>query len=125
MIRSLLAMSLVFFLLGAGGCAEFLGVGDESQSSVGAPSELYNRAFEQYEAGHYAQAKELFHQFIGQYPDSQLYKVSLYYLGHCDQMLGDLKEAEVFYSRLIDTYGDEDFWGAQAMKRLKQIKEIK
>lgn len=95
----------------------------EEQPSKEAPSKLYNRAFEKYQAGKYAEAKDLFHQYIGQYPDTLLVKMSLYYLGHCYQMLGDTKEANVFYSRLIDTYGDDDFWGAQAMKRIRQMKE--
>ena len=60
-----------------------------AQAEKQAPTDLYNKAMSFYEAGRYAQAKELFHQFIGQYPDSKLFCIALYYLGHCDQMTGD------------------------------------
>jgi len=96
---------------------------EDADSASQSASEVYNRAFEKYQARHWAEARELFHQYIEFYPDSVLYKMALYYLGHCHQMLGDLKEARVLYSRVVDTYGDDDFWGAQAMKRLNQIRD--
>lgn len=121
----LITTALFFLLLTSGGCA-FLMEGAEpsvAPSSVKKPTDLYNQALEKYQAGNYAEARQMFHEFIGQYPDSMLFKIALYYLGHCHQMLNETKEAEVLFSRVVDTYGEDDFWGAQAMKRLKQIRE--
>jgi TolA-binding protein len=106
------------------GCA-LLPVEDEEQ--VAAPnyksaSDLYKRAQVYYEARNYAKARDLFQEYVGQFPDSDLYKVALYYLAHSEQELGAYKEALVIYNRIITTYGDDDFWGEQAVKRVKQIK---
>ncbi|NTV29580.1 MAG: tetratricopeptide repeat protein [Candidatus Omnitrophica bacterium] len=111
------------FLLGSG-CAILTDGVYDTEEPKQAPTALYNQAFARYQARNYEEAKPLFQQYIGQYPDSVLYKVALYYLAHCDQMLGELKEAEMFYSRIVDTYGEDDFWGAQAMKRIKQLREV-
>jgi TolA-binding protein len=87
------------------------------------PTELYEKALAYYQSGKYSRAKELFHQYIGQFPDSLMYPTALYELAHCYQMLGETKEALALYNRLVTTYGDQDFWGEQAMARIKQIKE--
>lgn len=117
---------IVFMCCGlTSGCALLM---DEELSSVDAPakkpSELYGLALSHHQAGNYAESKRLFHEFIGLYPNSLLFKVALYYLGHNYQMLGETREAEVFYSRVVDTYGDDDFWGAQALKRIQQIRDM-
>ncbi|MFH0753479.1 MAG: tetratricopeptide repeat protein [Candidatus Omnitrophota bacterium] len=85
------------------------------------PSELYDKALVYYQSGQYAKAKELFHQFIGSYPDSLVFKTALYELAHCYQMLGEDKQALALYNRLVTAYGDRDFWGDQAMQRIRQI----
>ncbi|MBF0485437.1 MAG: tetratricopeptide repeat protein [Candidatus Omnitrophica bacterium] len=113
--------AVLIFPLGMGGCAELTGI-EEPANSPKKPTELYNQALAVYQEGKYAEAKERFHEFLGQYPQSPLFKVALYYLGHCHQMLGDQKEALTFYNRVITTYGDEDFWSVQAAKRIKQMK---
>ena len=120
--RALLLMIMTSFC--AVGCA-LLPVEEEEQ--VTAPnyksaSELYKRAQVYYEARNYARARDLFHEYVGQFPDSDLYKIALYYLGHSYQELGEYKEALVIYNRIITTYGEDDFWGEQAEKRVKQIK---
>lgn len=125
MNRVLTALLIVFVLTGFSGCAALEeNVADREVSGVNSPSELYERALGAYQAGRYAEAKERFHRYISQYPESLLFKVALYYLGHCYHMVGETREAKIFYSRVVDTYGDDDFWGAQAMKRLQQIKEM-
>lgn len=108
--------------LGVGGCAFLLedtGIPSERKQSA---TDLYNKALSYYQSGQYAEAKNLFHEYIGQFPDTPLFKVALYYLGHCYQMTGEEKEALVFYNRVVTTWGDDDFWGAQAMKRIKLLK---
>jgi TolA-binding protein len=103
------------------GCAMLAEPGAETPRFK-TPSELYHRAVALYEKGNYAQARALLHEFVGSYPDSALYRIALYYLGHCYQVTGDDKEALVIFNRVVTTYGDDDFWGAQAFKRIKQIK---
>ncbi len=85
-------------------------------------SQHYNKALDYYQKGNYAQAGTLFQEYIGQYPDTVLYRVALYYLGHCYQVQGDEKEALIIFNRILTTYGDDDFWGEQSFKRIKQIK---
>ena len=85
-------------------------------------TEHYNKAMEYYHKGNYVKAQELLHEYIAKYPDSMLYRIALYYLGHCYQVQKDDKEALTIFNRIVTTYGDTDFWGGQAMKRIKQIK---
>jgi TolA-binding protein len=103
------------------GCAMIEPAGEEVPH-FRTPTEHYNKALDLYQKGNYAQAKELFREFVAQYPDSPLSKVALYYLGHCYQMTGDDKEALILFNRIVATYGDDDFWGEQSFKRIKQIK---
>ncbi|MBF0594790.1 MAG: tetratricopeptide repeat protein [Candidatus Omnitrophica bacterium] len=86
------------------------------------PTEHYNKALDYYQKGRYTQAKELFHEYVAQYPDSAILRIALYYLAHCYQIQGDEKEALVIYNRIIAAYGSDDFWSEQAFKRIKQIK---
>ena len=107
-----------------GGCA-LLPVEEEEQAPAPkykSAAELYKRAQVYYEARNYAKARDSFQEYVGQFPDSDLYKIALYYLAHSNQELGEYKEALVIYNRIITTYGDDDFWGEQAVKRVKQIK---
>jgi len=115
-------MTLISFC--AVGCA-LLPVEDEDQAAAPkykSASELYKRAQAYYEARNYAKSRDLFQEYIGQFPDSDLYKIALYYLGHSYQELGEYKDALVIYNRIITTYGNDDFWGEQAEKRVEQIK---
>ena len=113
---------LIFMLMSFSGCASVLGIPEEEVSHYKTPSDLYDKAVGYYESGQYAKARDLFHEYVGTYPESKILKIAVYYLGHCYQMLGDDKEALALYNRVVTTYGDEDFWGAQAMARIKQIK---
>jgi TolA-binding protein len=113
---------LVTFLFLGNGCIFLPAVQDEETVRYKSPSELYDKALGYYQAGQYARARDLFHEYVGQYPESKILRIAIYYLGHCYQMLGQDKEALAFYNRVVTTYGDEDFWGAQAMMRIKQIK---
>ena len=124
-IRSFSAIVwVVLAVLTVSGCAmlETLQTGEEQPVKFKTPSEHYNRALDLYQRGHYAEARDLLHAYIGQYPQSPLFKVALYYLGHCYQMLGNDKEALAIFNRIIATYGDDDFWGEQSQKRIRQIK---
>ncbi len=105
----------------ASGCAMLEPV-EEAAPKFKSSTELYNKALDYYQKGRYVQARELFRAYIAQYPNSELFRVALYYAGHCYQMLGDDKEALVIYNRVVATYGDADFWGEQAFKRIRQIK---
>ena len=96
------------------GCAGFQ---DGSQS---APSALYNKGIRLVNKGHYEEAKEIFHQYIAEYPDSHLYLVSLYQLGFCYQKLGDTKQALTIYHKVLDEDA-QDFWGQMAQKRIKEM----
>lgn len=118
--------SLVFIILVTSmcfsGCIFLPAVQDEETIRYKSPSELYDKALAYYQSGQYAKARGLFHEYVGQYPDSKILRIAIYYLGHCYQMTGDDKEALALYNRVVTTYGDEDFWGEQAMARIKQIK---
>ncbi|GEM_PF-1615663 len=106
------------------GCALLTPDEDASlPAQYGSASALYDKAMAYYQRGQYARARDLFHTYVGQYPDSLVLRVALYYLGHCYQMTGDTKEALALYNRIVTSYGDQDFWGAQAMLRIKQIKD--
>ena len=121
-VRFLLALVLMTSSsVMAGGCV-LLETVDEDAPRFKTPTELYNQALDLHDRGQYEKSKIFFHQYINQYPESKLFRVALYYLGHCYQMRGDEKEAEVLYHRIIDVWGEEDFWGAMALKRLRQIK---
>lgn len=87
-------------------------------------TELYNKALDYYQKGRYTRARELFREYVAQYPNSAIFRIALYYSGHCYQMLGDNKEALVIFNRVVSTYGEEDFWGEQAFKRIKQINGV-
>lgn len=104
------------------GCVLLPAAQDEAVVPYKTPSELYDRALKYYQSGQYAKARDLFHEYIGRYADSRILRIAVYYLGHCYQMLGEDKEALALYNRVVTTYGDEDFWGEQAMARIKQIK---
>ena len=113
---------LALLVAAGGGCALLPAQEDEAPRYASA-SVLYDKAFDVYQKGQYAKARELWYVYIGTYPQSLVLKAALYYLAHCHQMLGEDKEALALYDRVITTYGDEDFWGQQAMLRRKQIKE--
>ncbi len=121
-VRVFLAlMFIAASLTMSSGCVSLETV-DEDAPRFKTPTELYNTALERHDRGQYAKAMVLFHQYINQYPDSKLFKVALYYLGHCYQMRGDDKEAGVLYQRVIDPSLENDFWTGMALKRLRQIK---
>ncbi len=116
---------LILFLMLMGtaqGCAFLPAAQEEGTARYKSPSELYDKALGYYQSGKYAKARDLFHEYAGQYPDSKILRIAIYYLGHCYQMLAEDKEALALYNRIVATYGDEDFWGKQAMARMKQIK---
>jgi TolA-binding protein len=114
-----IAVSCVF----SGGCALLPAAQEEARATrYKTPSELYDKALGYYQSGKYVPARDLFHEYIGQYPESRIFRIALYYLGHCYQMLGEDKEALALYDRVVTTWGDEDFWGQQALARIKQIK---
>ncbi len=117
----ILSLSLVLGSFTAPGCV-FLPAQEQEAPRYTVPSELYEKALAQYQQRRYAQARDLFHEYVGRFPDSKLLKVAVYYLGHCYQMLGEDKDALAFYNRILVDDGDQDFWGQQAMARIKQIK---
>ena len=125
-VRRLVVLAACCVLSGAfvAGCA-LLAPEEEASlpAQYGSASALYDKAMVYYQRGQYARARDLFHTYVGQYPDSLVLRVALYYLGHCYQMTGDTKEALALYNRIVTSYGDQDFWGAQAMLRIKQIKD--
>ena len=115
---------LVFIGMSMGftACALLPAAQDEDVVRYKNPSELYDKALACYQSGQYAKARDLFHEYVGTYADSKILRIAIYYLGHCYQMLAEDKEALDLYNRVVTTYGDEDFWGQQAMARIKQIK---
>jgi TolA-binding protein len=116
------ACFLIFMAISFSSCAFLPAAQEEESVRYKSPSELYDKALGLYQSGKYAKARNLFHEYVGQYPDSKILRIAIYYLGHCYQMLGEDQEALALYNRIIATYGDEDFWGAQAMARIQQIK---
>lgn len=92
------------------------------QTGIIGATDMYNKAQEYYEAEKYEMAKEFFHQYINNYANTELYRVSLYYLGHCHQMLGQDQEAVRLYNKIIQEYPSTDFWVERAQKRLAQLR---
>ncbi|MBF0387077.1 MAG: tetratricopeptide repeat protein [Candidatus Omnitrophica bacterium] len=119
--RAVFLSLLMAMLFGAAGCAMLEPV-EETAPRYASSTELYNKALENYQNGKYSRAKDLFQEYIAQYPNSTIFRIALYYSGHCYQMLGEEKEALVIYNRVVATYGEDDFWGEQAFKRIGQIK---
>jgi TolA-binding protein len=113
---------VLMLLLTGYGCALLPAAQDEDVQRYKSPSELYDKALGFYQSGKYAKARDLFHEYVGQYSDSKILRIAIYYLGHCYQMLGEDKDALALYNRVVTTYGDEDFWGQQALARIQQIK---
>lgn len=89
---------------------------------VGA-TDLYNRAQRYYEDGKYEMAKESFHEYINNYPETELYKVALYYLGHSHHMLNENADAHRLYTRVIEEFPANDFWVERAKRRIDQLKD--
>jgi TolA-binding protein len=114
-------LSLLFAPLMCSGCALF-DIEEAETPRFRTATAHYDKAMSYYQKGNYVKAKELLHEYIARYPNSELFRIALYYLGHCYQVLADEKEALTIFNRIVTTYGDDDFWGAQAMKRIKQIK---
>jgi TolA-binding protein len=124
MCRALFILFMIVAGIGAGGCA-MLPEQEDAAPRYTSPSELYDRALDSYQKGQYARARDLFHEYTGQFPDSRIFRVALYYLAHCYQMLSQDKEALALYNRIVADHGDEDFWGQQALARIRQINESK
>lgn len=118
-IRTVLSLTLVAVFQG---CVFLPAAQDQEVVRYESPSALYDKALAYYQSGKYARARDLFHEYVGLFPDSRILRIAIYYLGHCYQMLGEDREALALYNRVVTTYGDEDFWGAQAMARIKQVK---
>jgi TolA-binding protein len=107
------------FVSGCGSTSNYLiPSAAESSGSVA----LYDRAQALYKQEKYAEAKELFHQYINEYPESHLYKVSLYYLAYCHQQLNEHNEAMSLYAKIVEKYEADDFWVDLAKKRMEQVK---
>ncbi len=115
---------ILFLTLNLSSCILLPAAQEEETFRYKNPSDLYDKALAYYQSGQYAKASDLFHEYIGQYPDSKVLRIAIYYLGHCYQMLGEDKDALALYNRVVTIYGDEDFWGEQAMARIKQIKGV-
>lgn len=95
----------------------------DEQSSAPAV-DTYNKAVRLYEAKHWAQAKEYFHQYLAEYSDTPLYVTCLYYLAFCYQQLKDTKQANFLYHKVIDAAKEGDkFWGEMAEHRLEELGE--
>ena len=108
---------LFIFALSLTGCATSNPYKNES-------SALYDKALRQYNVGRYEEAKEYFHEYIANFPESNLYPVALYYLGHCYQQLEDYKQALLIYHKVISQADEGDFWAESARWRVQQIKEL-
>jgi TolA-binding protein len=105
---------MVIFLSTVFGCASTQDVHEGSASA------LYHQGVRLVNKGRYAQAKEVFHEYIASYGDTHLYPVSLYYLGYCYQKLDDPKQARLIYHKVIDQTNDE-FWTQMSKKRLQEL----
>ena len=101
------------------GCAS-----TEEISSVALPeaTTLYQKAIQQYKVRRWHEAGILFRQYIRNYPTTDLYRVALYYLGHCEQMLANKKDALLIYNSVITKFPDDDFWVAAAKRRVEEMK---
>lgn len=99
--------------------------GSAEMGGIVGATDLYNKAQKFYEDGKYPSAKEAFHEYINNYPETELYKVALYYLGHTHQMLKEKAEAHRLYTRVVEEFPASDFWVERAKRRLDQLKEDK
>lgn len=124
---SLLFSVLMVSVLLLSGCKT---MGGFSSSDIPTPTEdyalmgasaTYDKAQNLYELGRFEEAVEYFHQYNENYPDSHLYRVSLYYLAHSYQELEQYEQAKTLYNQIIADFEEGDFWVQQAKRRLEQI----
>lgn len=109
---------LALFLVAAGvflaGCATV------QDSPTDTASELYYKGLRLFNKGRYADAKEIFHEYIADNAGTHLYPVSLYYLGYCYQKLDDRAQARLIYHKVIDE-NEDDFWAQMARTRIGEM----
>lgn len=113
--RWLLIFNLLIFLVG---CAS--GEIDLSSAKISSQA-IYDKAQKYYQTQKYDDAKEYFHEFLAENPDEPLKTIAMYYLGHCYQMTGDLKEAKSIYNRVVTNATGDEFWIGVARRRIAEL----
>ena len=91
--------------------------------SVSPAQSLYDKAQKLYQGQKYEAAQEYFHEFLAGNPDEPLRSIAMYYLGHCYQMMGDIKEAKSLYHRIVTNATGDEFWIGVARKRLEELEK--
>ena len=114
--RLFLTLCLLILIVGCAAGSDPLSPGTipSSQSS-------YKNAQKYYQAQKYDDAKEYFHEFLAENPDEPLKSIAMYYLGHCYQMTGDIKEAKSIYHRVVTNATGDEFWIGVARRRLEDL----
>ena len=84
-------------------------------------SVLYQRAYNEYQSHHWQEASIYFHQYLREYPATDLTRVAIYYLGHCEEKLGNSKDALHLYNTILTKFPEDDFWVEAAKKRIEEI----
>ena len=114
----------VFILVAAlvGGAASCRSLPEQSSPEFSEASKLYQKAYELYHAQCWQDAGILFRQYIRNYPATDLYRVALYYLGNCEQELGNVKDALLIFNTILNKFPDNDFWVEAARKRIVELK---
>ncbi len=90
------------------------------EAPVDNASQLYHKGLRSFDKGHYEDAKEVFHEYISNYPNTHLFPVSMYYLGYCYQKLDDRAQARLIYHKVIDE-NEDVFWSQMAKTRLGEM----
>ena len=100
--------------------AFFTGCAAIQDAPTGSASQLYYKGLRLFNKGRYADAKEIFHEYISDNAGTHLYPVSMYYLGYCYQKLDDRAQARLIYHKVIDE-NEGDFWAQMAKTRLEEM----
>jgi outer membrane protein assembly factor BamD (BamD/ComL family) len=112
-LRSIFFLT-AFLIYFSAGCVSTGRYSGESASS------LYHKGLQLFNKGRYEDAKEVFHAYISDYAGTELYPVSLYYLGFCYQKLNDVPQAVSIYHKVIDE-NEGDFWAQMARTRVQEL----
>ena len=112
-------LSRLFLLFCLSFCSN---VWSDDEGSSAPAIDTYNKAVKLYEAQHWDDAKEYFHEYLAEYSDTPLYVTCLYYLAYCYQQLGNHDQAILLYHKVIDkAQAGDAFWADMAQKRIEEI----
>lgn len=88
------------------------------------PDQVYSLAFNDYLAGNYELAADGLRDFLVRYPESEYADNAAYYLGLCNQHLGQPEQAVQSYDQVINMYPKADMTAAAYYKKALVQQEL-